>query len=288
MPASATTKTPLRSHGGLLMLGAALLASSLLTACATPPTDPEARAAFEEANDPFEPANRKIFDVNLALDDNIFQPVAKAYRKVPEPVRTGVHNMMKAVDSPDLFANEVAQGEIDDAADTVLRMVINLTAGLGGFFDVAASHGDLPAHDTDFGITLGKWGVGSGPYLMLPVFGPSNPRDVAGKIVDNFADPIGYFTTFPEDAGRTVLEGVDLRERNLDPLEEIRRTSVDFYATLRSLYQQRRAAQIRGEQPGGIPAPAISELPNGGGAAAAQPAETSAIQASSSSSSPKP
>jgi len=236
-----------------------LLAESILAACATPPTDPAARASFEEANDPLEPTNRDILDVNLALDDAVLKPVAKAYRVVPAEVRKGLHNMILTVRSPDIFANEAMQGDVDAAADTVLRMLINLTAGIGGFFDVAAEKGGVQAHDTDFGVTLGTWGVDEGPYLMLPILGPSNPRDTAGLVVDNFMDPVGYFTTFGEDVARAVFEGIDKREPNIEPLEEIQRTSVDFYATLRSLYRQHRQDQITKGKPGSnIPAPAMS------------------------------
>lgn len=246
--------------GGLrLAAGLALAAAMLLAGCATPPKEPEARASFEEANDPIEPANRTIFDVNLAVDDNVAKPLAKAYRVVPEDVRKGLHNMIQTVRSPALFANQVMQGEIDSAAETVLRLVINLTAGVGGFFDVAASQGGVPAHDTDFGVTLAKWGVGEGPYLMLPLFGPSNPRDTAGLVVDSFLDPVGYFSTFLEDIGRFAFEGIDKREPQIEPFDEIRRTSVDFYATLRSLYRQRRQDQItKGTGGSNIPAPSIS------------------------------
>ena len=244
-------------RGGALLAAIAALA---LAACTTPPAAPEARAAYDEANDPIEPTNRDIFDVNLALDENVVKPVAKAYRVVPEDARKGLHNMIETVRSPSLIANEVMQGDADSAADTVLRLVINLTVGLGGFFDVAASKGGLPAHDTDFGVTLATWGFGEGPYLMLPLFGPSNPRDAVGLAVDNFLDPIGYFATFGESAGRFIFEGIDKREPLIEPLDEIERTSLDYYATIRSLYRQRRADLIRGGKgTGNYPAPAISE-----------------------------
>ena len=248
-----------RSRGWRLIAGLSLFAATLLAGCATPPTDPAARASYEEANDPLEPTNRAILDVNLALDDAVIKPVAKAYRVVPSDVRKGFHNMIQTVRSPDIFANEMMQGDVDGAADTVLRMLINLTAGLGGFFDVAAERGGVQAHDTDFGVTLGKSAVCAGTYLLLPLFGPSNPRETVGLVADNFLDPVGYYTTFGEDIGRAAFEGIDKREPNIEPLEEIQRTSVDFYATLRSLYRQRRQDQITKGKPGSnIPAPAMS------------------------------
>ncbi|HXQ68349.1 MAG TPA: VacJ family lipoprotein [Alphaproteobacteria bacterium] len=229
-----------------------------LPGCATPPTDPDARAAFEEANDPLEPTNRAIFDVNVALDDHIVKPVAEAYRVVPEDLRKGMHNMIVTVHAPVLFGNYLMQADPDSTADTVLRFLINITAGVGGFFDVASMVG-VPTHDTDFGVTLAKWGVGEGFYLMLPGFGPSNPRDAIGLGVDSLMDPIGYFATLLESFGRLVYEGIDKREPLIEPLDEIRRTSVDYYATLRSLYRQRREDQIRSGKGGAnFPAPSIS------------------------------
>lgn len=258
MIANSIARRSMKSVDIGLSFGLALAASLWLAGCATPPTDPQARAAFEEANDPLEPANRAIFDFNLALDDHIVKPVAKAYRVVPEELRHGLHNMILTVRSPALFANYIMQGNPDNAADTVLRLAINLTAGLGGFFDVAAILG-VPAHDTDFGVTLAKWGVGEQFYLMLPLFGPSNPRDAIGLGVDSLMDPIGYFATLIEDVGRFAFEGIDKREPLIEPLDELRRTSVDFYATLRSLYRQRRDDQIRAGKGGAnFPAPSIS------------------------------
>lgn len=239
-------------------VGLALCASMLIAGCATAPKDPEARASFEEANDPIEPTNRAILDVNLALDDAVIKPTAKAYRTVPEFVRKGLHNMIDEARAPVLFANFVLQGDMGAAATTVMRFVYNGIAGVGGFFDAAGSTG-LPLRDTDFGITLAKWGAPDGPYLMLPLFGPSNPRDTVGLVADSFIDPIGYFATFWQSAGRSAFEGIDKREPNIEPLEEIQRTSVDFYAALRSLYRQRREDAIRGGQGGAnIPAPSIS------------------------------
>jgi phospholipid-binding lipoprotein MlaA len=261
MPASSELLIAISAKGGRFAGGLAFLLAVLTAGCTTPPTDPEAKAAYEEANDPFEPTNRDIFDLNLKLDDNVVKPVAKAYRNVPGDVRKGLHNMIVTVHSPDVFANQVMQGDIDGAADTVLRLVVNLTAGLGGFFDVEASQGGVEAHDTDFGITLAKWGVDEGPYLMLPLFGPSNPRDTAGLVVDNFLDPVGYFATVPESAGRFIFEGIDKREPLIEPLDEIRRTSVDYYATLRSLYRQHRQDQIEGGGGQGAPVPNIVENP---------------------------
>lgn len=248
------------AHRTAYSLAAVVLASSLLAGCAEPPKDPEALAAYNEANDPAEPTNRAIFSSNLAIDDAVIKPAAEAYQEIPDPLRKGLHNMLQNARSPVLFANFVLQGNFGYAAETFVRFFYNTIAGLGGAVDAAGQTG-LPFRDTDFGITLAKWGVtDGGPYVMLPLFGPSNPRDTVGLVVDNFLDPIGYFTTFLEDVGRLATEGVDKREENLGPFDEIRRTSVDFYATLRSLYRQHRQDEINKGVPGSnIPAPSISE-----------------------------
>ena len=197
MRASSTARKATISAEIGLNVGLVLALFLWLPGCATPPTDPDARAAFEEANDPLEPTNRAIFDVNVALDDHIVKPVAEAYRVVPEDLRKGMHNMIVTVHAPVLFGNYLMQADPDSTADTVLRFLINITAGVGGFFDVASMVG-VPTHDTDFGVTLAKWGVGEGFYLMLPGFGPSNPRDAIGLGVDFLMDPIGYFATLLE------------------------------------------------------------------------------------------
>jgi phospholipid-binding lipoprotein MlaA len=150
------------------------------------------------------------------------------------------------------------QGEVDRAVVTIGRFAINSTAGLGGLIDVAAKMG-IDGHREDFGQTLAVWGSGEGPYLMLPLLGPSNPRDVTGLVVDGFIDPVPYFVSTDVQLARTLVRGVDERERVLDALDEIERTSLDFYATLRSLYRQRRADEIRnGAQAPVVPIPAIS------------------------------
>ncbi len=147
---------------------------------------------------------------------------------------------------------------MDRAGQSLGRMTVNTTLGVGGLFDVASRMG-IPGHDTDFGITLGTWGLDEGPFLMLPFLGPAPPRDLAGKVVDVFMDPITYWN-FREkiyyDIGLGVLGVIDLRAQNLGTLEGIERTSVDYYATTRNLYLQYRAAQIRKGKP------EIQNLPN--------------------------
>jgi phospholipid-binding lipoprotein MlaA len=234
---------------------AAMLCLALLAGCATPPTnDPEALEAYKEANDPLEPMNRYFFELNHAADELLFKPLAGWYYvALPNFAQDGVRNVLRNVRSPVVLANDLFQGETDRAGVTVSRFLVNSTMGLVGLFDVASRMG-LEYHDEDFGQTLAVHGVGEGPYLMLPLLGPSNPRDAAGRVVDMLFDPLTYIGIFGGvdniGLGAAVVDGVDTRARNLKTLDEIRKGSLDYYATIRSLYRQRRADEINnGETP---------------------------------------
>jgi len=221
-------------------------AALLVSACAHTP------GGTATDNDPYEATNRDIFAFNMKLDRAVARPVATFYvHAVPAPAREGVHNFLTNINLPVVFANDVLQGDTDRAGQTLGRMTVNTTLGIGGLFDVALRMG-IPSHDTDFGITLGTWGLGEGPYLMLPLLGPAPPRDLAGRVVDIFLDPVTYWN-FREkiyyDIGLGTLGVVDLRAQNLGTLESIERSSVDYYATTRNLYLQYRAAQIRKGKP---------------------------------------
>jgi phospholipid-binding lipoprotein MlaA len=204
------------------------------------------------ANDPYESFNRQVFDFNQKVDKAVIKPAAEAYTGLPEPARDGIHNFLTNLDLPITFANDVLQGEAERGSETFLRFTINSTFGVAGLFDVATTNFKMPYHEEDFGQTLAVWGVNEGPYLMLPVFGPSNPRDASGRVVDIAFDPMTYVDLrekFWWGAGRTVLEGIDLRARNLDTLDAIERQSIDLYASLRSLYRQNRNNEIRNGKP---------------------------------------
>lgn len=227
------------------MRGVAFACALLLAACATPPVDdPIALAEYEAANDPLEPLNRQIFEVNLFLDRILLKPAAQAYVWLfPVELRDAIHNIITNADEPVNFANAVLQGDAGRAATAFGRLAINTTLGVGGMIDVATDLGLEPVEE-DFGQTLAVWGVGSGPYLVLPIFGPATVRDGFGRVGDFFFDPLTYvlWNTDKDYIGPSILAttALDLRSRNLDTLDEIERTSVDFYATIRSLYQQRR------------------------------------------------
>jgi phospholipid-binding lipoprotein MlaA len=204
------------------------------------------------ANDPYEPMNRKIFEMNQATDRAIIKPVAEAYVEVvPEEARNGVHNFIVNLRLPITFANDVLQGEFERGGETVARFGINSTVGVAGLFDVASDWG-IPFHTEDFGQTLAAWGVDEGPYLVVPFYGPDPPRDLTGQVVDVFLDPFTYVNLREHiwwSAGEEVVRAVDLRSRNLQSLEDIERSSVDLYASERSLYRQHRNAEIRNGKP---------------------------------------
>jgi phospholipid-binding lipoprotein MlaA len=230
---------------------ASVILGLTLAACAT--GQPASSDDPYAVNDPLESVNRGIFSFNMTLDRYVIKPVAQGYRDVlPQPVRDSIHNFWTNLRSPVIMFNDAIQGQGKLAGDTFGRMWLNTILGLGGFFDVATRAG-IPFHDADFGQTFGVWGVGPGPYLVLPILGPSNPRDGVGLVAGWYADPWNgiasakdvYWVAYP----RAAAEGIDLRSRNIDILDRIESTSLDFYATLRSLYNQRRAAEIRHEAP---------------------------------------
>lgn len=209
-------------------------------------------AGTTDQNDPFEQTNRAVFDFNLRLDRNIAKPVAQAYVDyTPEFFRTGVHNFLRNVSKPVTLGNDLLQGNFTLAGQTLVRFVTNSTLGLAGLMDVA-SMADVPDHSNDFGITLGVWGTGEGAYLMLPLLGPSNPRDLTGKVADYFMDPLTYAHYNYENLANDLRMGfsiLDIRAQALDGADQMERTSLDFYATTRSLYRQYRNAKVAGTDP---------------------------------------
>lgn len=229
---------------------AAFAAALLLSSCAEVPTDPEERAEFEQINDPLEPMNRKIFDVNTWLDDHVMEPVARTYHDtLPQWLQTAIHNFLTNLNEPYVGGNELLQGRFRQAWDDLGRFVFNTTFGLAGTRDLVADTGGPKANDTDIGLTLGTWGIGEGPYLMLPFFGPSNPRDTAGRVADYFADPVNEVigaqgnTNWATDT-RFGADTLDTRVQYLGPLADLKRSSLDYYASIRSLYRQKRRAYL--------------------------------------------
>jgi phospholipid-binding lipoprotein MlaA len=229
-------------YGSFPGRAAALAAMLVLGACAEVPTDPAARAAFDEANDPAEPTNRTVFAGNQWLDRNALQPVARTYKdNVPDGVRSSVHNFGQNLKQPFVMVNDVLQGNMSRAWSTTQRFVVNTTVGGAGLFDVASGW-DLPPHDADFGQTLGVWGVEPGPSVQLPLLGPSNVRDTVGTAFGLLGDPVGYIpgmqTVQLVSAGTDAVDG---RARLLPVTDDLEKNSVDYYAALRSLHAQHRA-----------------------------------------------
>jgi phospholipid-binding lipoprotein MlaA len=233
-----------------LLLG--FCATLSLGACTT--TDPQSLAQ----HDPWEPTNRAVFDFDIQLDHAVARPVAKFYvSAVPEPARDGIHNALSNLNAPVVLANDVLQGDGDKAGQTLGRFLINSTVGLAGLIDVGAKVG-IPGHDNDFGITMGKGGAAEGSYLVLPLVGPKPPRDLVGTVVDIAFDPLTYMSWNNSTLYSMIRGGLsilDSRAANINAVDAIERSSIDFYASTRSLYRQNRAAQINGGK-------ADADLPN--------------------------
>ncbi len=198
-----------------------------------------------EVYDPLESVNRAVYGFNRFMDKILLKPVAEGYRKVvPALGRKGVRNVLNNLTEPVTFINSVLQLDRDRAFTSFWRFTLNTTFGLGGLNDFAGNTG-LKLRKEDFGQTMGTYKVGAGPYIMLPLFGPSNTRDAFGTVVDIASDPFTY--TFNEyiNAGRTIVKGIDTREDTLDLTKEIDRISLDPYASIRSLYTQKRKDEIK-------------------------------------------
>ncbi|MCC7017665.1 MAG: VacJ family lipoprotein [Rhodospirillales bacterium] len=208
-----------------------------------------AQSADEDVNDPLEPLNRAIFAFNEVFLDYLLGPISQVYEEVvPSLIREGIRNILFNLNTPVVLANDILQGEPQRALETLGRAVVNSTVGMGGMIDVGAELG-VRRHNEDFGQTLGVWGVGEMFYVVLPLLGPSNPRDAVGKLlVDGYFDPLGlWFDNADRDAekwARVGMKGVDEYSNVRSDLEQVKKTSIDYYAAIRSLYRQKRATEI--------------------------------------------
>ena len=215
----------------------ALLA--LAAGCATNASAPEDR----DPADPWEPMNRGVYEVNDALDRSLLKPAAKGYRKVlPGFVRTGIGNFYDNLQTPGIMLNNFMQGKGQDGLSDMVRLAVNSTIGIGGLLDVASRMG-IEEHDEDFGQTLAAWGVGDGPYVMLPFFGPSTLRDALAMPVDFFFDPLLHYRNSSVRDKLWVLEAIDLRA-SLLAAEGLLEKSFDPYITIRQSYLQNRRFDI--------------------------------------------
>lgn len=226
--------------------GAALIgfACALLCGCATQPV------AHKDPRDPWEATNRKIFAFDMKLARKVAIPVGHAYQRVvPQVVRAGVGNFYDNMVYPITFVNDLLQGKFKPFLTDTGRFLMNSTVGLGGLFDPASRTGVLPKNDNDFGVTLGTWGAGPGPYLVLPFVGPSDVRDTAGRVPDWFMSPTWYIDTLwvwlSLDAGYTI----DLDSRTLIPAYDLLESQHPFdeYAFARNAYLQQREFKIHGQ-----------------------------------------
>lgn len=201
------------------------------------------------SSDPFEGFNRRMFSIEEVLDRHLFEHVARGYGSAPSPIRSALRNWARNIGEPVVFVNDVLQGRIGTAARTLTRLVINTTFGVAGFVDVAKKN-HLPRHDNSFGTTLGRWGMPPGPYLFLPLVGPTTVRDGFGGLADIGLDPLTY-THFDGRTeigiATTVIEGLSARVEGAEDLARIRQTSTDPYATLRSYFLQNRQTEITGK-----------------------------------------
>ena len=208
----------------------------------------------EEVKDCFETINRGVFAFNQGLDKVIFKPLAKGYRKLPQPIRSGTSNALNNLGNVVTIPNNVLQGELKDAGINSLRLIINTTLGIAGVFDVASYYGIHKLEKEDYGQTLGTWGVSEGCYFVLPVLGPTTVRDSVGSLANVMGGDAWYNVTIENDTQyfneadyylTRTLSGVDFRAKNLEAFDSLENNSLDLYASVRSLYLQDRKRKIK-------------------------------------------
>jgi len=241
----------------ILVLGA----TSILGACAG---DSGSSHSDSQISDPFEASNRMVFAFNKGVDDVVVNPIIKVYRAVaPSPARAGIKNVLRNLKSPVRFGNQLLQGDLGGAGNEFVRTSINSLLGIGGIFDLAGYEG-LEYEQEDFGQTLGVWGIGHGPYVVVPFIGPSSFRDYIGYAVDSFADPLRwYLHNIDEEGWYYAKLGADylvLRDDLMDILEDLDASSIDYYAATRSTYYQSRAALVNDEAGSVAAAPQIPDF----------------------------
>jgi len=222
-----------------LRIAAALAAAAILAGCAT--------QLAPSPRDPLEPMNRAVFEFNDAADKVVFKPVAEGYRAVlPDPVRASVRNFFSNLRDPWIAVNQLLQGKVELALSERWRFIVNSTFGIGGIFDVASDM-RLPKHNEDFGQTLGVWGLDTGPYLVIPFWGPSSVRDGVGLVADAYAYLPWWIPDWLDLQHRvawqnslTALDYVNIRANLLDATNILEEAALDRYAFVRDAYFQRR------------------------------------------------
>ena len=203
--------------------------------------------------DCFETVNRGMFAFNQALDNVIFEPVAKGYRYIPSPIRTGTSNTLSNLSNLITIPNNLLQGDVETAGVNTIRFVLNTTLGILGIWDPAQVLGFEKKEKEDYGQTLGSWGIGPGCYLILPVLGPSTVRDAVGTFANFVGGDPWYNVTVTNDTNyfkesdyysTRITSGVDYRAKNIESFDNLEKNSIDFYASIRSLYLQDRQQRI--------------------------------------------
>jgi phospholipid-binding lipoprotein MlaA len=235
------------SKPGVLRAALVVTAVALLSACVTLPPNSK-----RSPQDPWESWNRGVYKFNDALDRGVAKPVAKAYvRVVPQPIRTGVSNFFANLNTPTVMVNDALQGKFLAAANDLGRFLLNTTVGIGGLLDPATSAG-LDKNDNEFGQTLGHYGVHAGPFIELPLLGPSDLRDAPAKVVDTYTNPRQYIKNTYVKYGLLLPYLVD-RRASLLPLDETLKNVYDPYAFIRDAYLAHRAYLITGKEPDETP-----------------------------------
>ena len=237
------------------------LISLMLTSGASADTDGEKSLSKKnpgKVKDCFEGLNRATFSLNKKLDKAFFKPVAKGYRNLPSPIRTGTNNALLNISSLITIPNNLLQGEFKTAGINTGRLVVNTTLGILGVFDVAEKMGFSKYEKEDYGQTLGVWGMGEGCYVVLPVLGPSTARDTLGSFINIMGgDPYYNVSTHGNNEylndslymTSKVVSGVSFRARNLESIDNLEKNSLDFYASVKSLYLQDRQRKIANTNP---------------------------------------
>ena len=240
-----------------------LLIATLLTSNAFAGSDGEIKLSkkAKPTKDCFEKVNRASFVLNQGLDKVIFKPVAKGYRSLPSPIKSSTSNVLTNLSSLITIPNNILQGDLKTAVINTGRLAVNTTVGVLGIFDVADKMGFPEYVKEDYGQTFGKWGMGPGCYLVLPVLGPTTVRDTLGSFANVMGgDPYYNLSVNGNNeyldgklyAATKVISGVDFRAKNIETLDNLEKNSVDFYASVRSIYLQDRENKIKNNQRGSI------------------------------------
>jgi len=246
-----------RGRSCFLLLWVALV--SLSTPAASAESDSSDVEPTTLVRDPWERMNRGTFAFNETLDEYLLEPVGKGWNFVmPRPGQACLSHFFENLVMPVRMANDVLQLKPIQAVHDFFRFFANTSLGLGGCFDVATP-GGIPRYGEDFGLTLARWGLPAGPYLVLPFFGPSSPRDAFGLLVDSAGAVQTYFLSFPILAGAFVTNAVNERALNLEELAAERASALDFYSAVRGAYVQFRAAKVRGSDSADAEAAALDD-----------------------------